>query len=353
MSFQWPSLLWLLFLAPVLVAVYLWAQRRKQKYAVRYASLLVVKDALGRGPGWRRHIPAVLFLLGLIVMTFGLARPQASVVLPSNRGTVILALDISGSMRARDILPSRIEAAKEAAREFIAKQPRNVRIGIVAFSATSALVQPPTTTRGDMLAAIDRLRLQRGTAIGAGILTSLDAIFEDAKNNPNGSADQGAGQNGGAQTSPDQPLSPVSQDPAAPDPVAPGSYTSAVVVLLTDGQSNTGPDPLEAANQAANRGVRIFTVGIGSVRGDIVGVEGRSFRVGLDENGLKKIAQITAAQYFRAENERDLVGIYRTLSSRLMVEKDMTEITALVAAAAMVVLLAAGMLSLLWFNRPI
>jgi Ca-activated chloride channel homolog len=349
MSFQWPSLLWLLLLAPVLIAIYIWAQRRKQKYAVRYASLLVVKDALGRGPGWRRHIPAVLFLLGLVVMTVALARPQASVVLPSSRGTVILALDISGSMRARDIAPTRLEAAKQAAREFISKEPRNVRIGIVAFSATSALVQPPTTVREDMLAAIDRLRLQRGTAIGSGILTSLEAIFEDEKSKQNGAADQGTGQ---SQTSPDQPLG-TTADPATPDPVAPGSFSSAVILLLTDGQSNTGPDPLDAANQAANRGVRIFTVGIGSTRGDIVGVEGRSFRVGLDEDGLKKIALITAGQYFRAENERDLVAIYRTLSARLMVEKDMTEITALVAAAAMVVLLTAGMLSLFWFNRPI
>jgi Ca-activated chloride channel homolog len=349
MSFQWPSLLWLLLLAPVLVIVYLLAQRRRQKYAVRYASLLVVKDALGRGPGWRRHIPALLFLLGMIVMTVALARPQATVTLPSNRGTVILAIDISGSMRARDISPSRIEAAKEAAREFISKQPRNVRIGIVAFSATAALVQPPTTVKDDMLAAIDRLRLQRGTAIGSGILISLDAIFEDARNNQSSSANQSSA--GSSQTtSPDQPLA-SSQDQTAPDPVPPGSYSSAVVVLLTDGQSNTGPDPLDAASQAANRGVRVFTVGIGSTRGDIVGVEGRSFRVGLDEDGLKKIAQITAAQYFKAENERDLVGIYRTLSSRLMVERDQTEITALVAAAAMVVLLMAGMLSLLWFNR--
>jgi Ca-activated chloride channel homolog len=337
MVFQWASMLWLLLLLPMLVMVYLWAQRRRRKYAVRFASLMLVKDAMARGPGFRRHVPAILFLLGVAVGLLALARPQAAVSLPSNRGTVILAIDISGSMRARDIAPSRFEAAKEAAREFVQKQPPRVRIGVVAFSGTAALVQAPTTSREDILASLDRLRLQRGTAIGSGLLIALDAIFEDDPRN--------------------QPAPPgtdplVAAQPAPePDPVPAGSNQTAVVVLLTDGQNNQGPDPIDAADKAASRGIRVFTVGIGSARGDILGIEGRSFHVGLDEDSLKRIARGTAAQYFKAENEDQLVGIYRTLGTRLIVGKDQTEVTVLFTAVATGVILLGALLSLLWFNR--
>jgi Ca-activated chloride channel family protein len=354
MSLQWPSLLWLLFLIPALALLYLWAQRRRRKYAARYASLIMVKDAMGKGPGLRRHIPVILFLTGLAIGIFALSRPQATVMLPSNRGTVILALDISGSMRARDIKPSRFEAAKAAAHAFIEKQPRNVRVGIVAFSATAALVQAPTTVREDLYAAIDRLYPQRGTAVGSGIVVSLEAIFEDARKALAGSADQGAGAD--PQATPDQQLSPdkplvSGADTQTPAPVAPGSYTSAAIILLTDGQTNTGPDPLDAADQAANRGVRVFTVGIGTTRGDIVGAEGRSFRVALDEDALKKIAQNTAASYYKANDEGELLRIYQALSVRLVLGKDTTEITALVAGIALAVLFLGVLLSQLWFNR--
>jgi Ca-activated chloride channel homolog len=209
---------------------------------------------------------------------------------------------------------------------------------VVAFSGTAALVQAPTTSRDDILASLDRLRLQRGTAIGSGILIALDAIFEDEPQNQPSS--QGV-------TDPQAPAQPA----AEPDPVPPGSNQTAVIVLLTDGQNNQGPDPMDAADKAANRGIRVFTVGIGSARGDILGIEGRSFHVGLDEDGLKKIARDTAAQYFKAENEEQLVGIYRTLSSRLIVGKDQTEVTVLFTAAATGVLLLGALLSLLWFNR--
>jgi Ca-activated chloride channel family protein len=341
MTFQWISMLWFLLLVPVLVLFYLWAQRRRQKFAIRYASLMLVKDALGRGPGFRRHIPALLFLVALAVMIFALARPFATISLPSNRGTVILALDISGSMRAQDVKPTRLDAAKQAALEFVNKQPPRVRIGVAAFSGTAALVQAPTIARDDIRAAIDRLILQRGTAIGSGILVSLDAIFEDE-------------QQGQPQTSlsaPNDPLLPAPPSPPEPDPVAPGSNNSAVIVLLSDGQNNQGPDPLDAAEKAANRGIRIYTVGLGSARGDVIGFEGRSFRVGLDEAGLKRIAQNTGGQYFKANDAGDLLKIYKSLSTRLIVGKDQTEVTALFTAIAMALLLLAGTLSLLWFNR--
>ena len=178
MSFEWVQMLWLLWLIPLLILVYILIQRRRQKYALRYASLSVVKEALGRGPGFRRHIPAVILLFGLILMLLALARPMATVTLPSEEGTIILAIDVSRSMQSSDIQPSRLEAAKEAARTFVSKQPQNVRIGVVSFSTNAALVQAPTTDRDQVIAAIDRLTPQLSTAIGLGIQTSLAAIFE-------------------------------------------------------------------------------------------------------------------------------------------------------------------------------
>ena len=353
MSLQWPSLLWLFFLVPVLALLYILAQRRRRKYAARYASLLVVKDALGKGPGIRRHVPVILFLAGLAIGIFALSRPEATVMLPSNRGTVILALDISGSMRARDIKPSRLEAAKKAARTFIEKQPRRVRVGIVAFAGTAALVQAPTTVRDDLYAAIDRLYPQRATAVGSAIMVALGAIFEDAKGVVPGASDQPVAsdqQSAAPQSSPDQPLA-SGPDPQVPAPVAPGSYSSAAIVLLTDGQTNTGPDPLDAADEAAKKGVRVFTVGIGTTKGDIVGAEGRSFRVALDEDTLRKIAQNTAGAYFKASDEGELMRIYQALSVRLIVGKDTTEITAIVAGLALAILLVGALLSQIWFSK--
>jgi Ca-activated chloride channel family protein len=369
MSFEWGSLLWLLLLVPVLVLLYLWAQRRRRRYAARYASITLVKDAMGRGPGFKRHIPAILFLAGITVGIVALARPQATVLLPSSKGIVILAMDASGSMRAGDLKPSRFEAAKAAAKEFINKQPHTVKIGIVAFAGAAALVQPPTTSRDDLFAALDRLRLQRGTAVGSGILVSLGAIFENDPKAQDMPADQGGfggfggggfggggggggglGQSGAQQQDPNQPLATQSDQPDQP-PVAPGSYTSAAIVLLTDGQTNTGPDPLDAADEAANRGVRVFTVGIGTTTGDVVGAEGRFFRVQLDENTLKKIAQNTAASYYKAGNTDDLLRIYKALSVRLTMGREHTEITALVLAGALLLFLLGAVLSLFWFNR--
>jgi Ca-activated chloride channel homolog len=342
MNFIWGGMLWLLVLVPVLVGLYVLAQRRRQRYALRYASLSLVKDALGKGPGIRRHIPAALFLVGLTVIILALARPSAMVTLPSEEGTVILSMDVSGSMRATDIKPSRMEAVKEAARIFIDKRPRNVRIGIVAFSGSAELIQPPTTDNDQLLAAVNRLHPERYTAIGSGLQAALDTIFEKQ--------DQAQA---AADTPPPDPNSPLT--PAPPDqqppPVPPGSYKSAVIVLMSDGQSNQGPDPLDVADKAANLGVRVFTVGVGTTQGAIIGFEGFSFRVILDEATLKAIAGKTAAEYFKASSEGDLQRIYSNLSTRLMVERERTEITALFVAAAGVLLLAAGALSLLWFNR--
>lgn len=329
MSFLWTNMLWLLLLLPVLVIVYVLLQRRRQKYAVRYASLSLVKDTLGRVPGLRRHIPPLLFLLGVGIMIVALGRPAATVTLPSQQGTVILSVDISGSMRAQDIQPSRLEAAKAAARAFVEKQPRNVRVGIVAFSTTSMLVQAPTRNRNEVLAAINRLATQRGTAVGSGILTSLRAVFED----------------------PETSASPSLYDSFNPSSPAPGSYSSAVIVLLSDGESNRGPDPLEVAERVAAVGIRIYTVGLGSPEGVVLSFYGRSIRVRLDEESLKGIARQTGGSYFKADSETDLVGIYEALSTQLVAETEKTELTAFFTGAAAVVLLLAATLSMLWFKR--
>jgi Ca-activated chloride channel family protein len=180
MEFQWPWMLWLLLLIPVLVALYILAQRRRQRYALKYASLSLVRDALGRGPGWRRHLPPALFLASLAVIAFALARPTMVVTLPSPQGTVILTMDVSGSMRADDLKPSRLDAAKAAALAFIQKQPAGVKIGVVSFSDNAFLVQAPTNDKQAITAAISRLAPQRGTAIGSALLTSLDAVAEEA-----------------------------------------------------------------------------------------------------------------------------------------------------------------------------
>ena len=331
MSFEWPNMLWLLLALPLLVWAYLAVLARKKKYALRYASLQIVKEAMGKGAGIRRHIPPLLFLLALAVMIVAIARPQATVTLPSQRETIILALDVSGSMRATDVLPNRLAAAQAAAKSFIADQPPGVNIGIVAFAGTATLAQAPTQNKDDLYAAIDRFQLQRATAIGSAILVSLATIF------PNSGIEVAN-------------FDLVPRKPPAV-PVPPGSYNSALIILLTDGQRTTGPDSVAAARLAAERGVRIYTVGVGTVKGEVIGFEGWSMHVRLDEDTLKTIADVTRGEYFYAGNAADLKKIYETLNAKLVLEKKKTEITALFAAAATLLAVASALLSLLWFNR--
>ncbi|MBI2318894.1 MAG: VWA domain-containing protein [Betaproteobacteria bacterium] len=335
MTFLWPEALVLLAAIPLLAALYAAALRRKRSAALRYPGLERVRIA----PGWslRGHVPPLLLLLALGTLFIALARPAAVMRLPSRYETVILAMDVSGSMRATDVSPNRIGAAKEAAKAFVAEQRPATRIGVVAFSDTATLVQAPTRNREDILAAIERLAPLRATAIGSGILVALKAIFPDLE------VDLGAGSLRGA-------------DGAAPGkpplkPTAPGSYGSAVIILLTDGQNIAGPHPVEAARLAAERGVRVYTVGIGTDQGEIRLSDGWTMRVLLDEDTLKHIANITRAEYFNAGNALDLKKIYRTLNSRLATEGNEIEVTALFSAAASLLVLLSGLLSLLWFGR--
>ena len=344
MTFLWPQFLWLLLALPLLILVYIWLLRRKKKLALRYASLSIVKEAMGASQSIRRHIPPFLFLLALAAMLVAGSRPFAVVTLPSQSQTIILAMDVSGSMRATDVQPNRLVASQNAAKAFLAELPRHVKVGIVAFAGTASVVQQPTLSREDLVAAIDRFQMQRATAIGSAIVVSLAEIFPDA------GIDLGNlqyGNNRQRGTSIDQPKAEKKEF----KPVAPGSYSSAAIILLTDGQRTTGIDSLEAAKMAADRGIRIYTVGIGTVDGETIGFEGWSMRVRLDEETLKAIANKTQADYYYAGTAADLKKVYETLSSRLTVEKKETEISGLLAlGAALLALLSAG-LSLLWFNR--
>ena len=347
MTFLWPQFLWLLLVLPLLVPLYVWLLRRKKKNALQYASLSIVREAMGKGQSVRRHVPPVLFLLALAAMLVASSRPFAVVTLPSDKQTIMLAMDVSGSMRATDVKPNRLVASQEAAKAFLAELPRNIKVGIVAFAGTASVVQPPTLSREDLVAAIDKFQLQRGTAIGNGIVVSLAELFPDA------GIDLASMQTGRER------LRGVDIEQKAKEgkakepfvPVAPGSYTSAAIILLTDGQRTTGVDSMDAAKAAADRGVRIYTVGIGTVDGETIGFEGWSMRVKLDEETLKGIARNTQAEYFYAGTATDLKKVYESLSSRLTVVKKETEVSGILAlVAAALALLSAG-LSLAWFNR--
>jgi Ca-activated chloride channel family protein len=341
MTFLWPQFLWVLGLLPLLVLAYGWLLRRRKKSAVRYASLGLVKAAMGGGPGWRRHVPPLLLLLALSALLLAISRPAAIITLPLQQETIILAMDVSGSMRAEDVQPNRLVASQMAAKAFVGELPRHVRVGVVSFAGTAAVVQAPTHSREDVVAAIDRFQLQRGTAIGSGIVLALATLFPDAGID--------LSQITGQRNMP-QPLG-EKKDPKPFTPVPPGSYTSAAVILLTDGQRTTGPDPMDAAKMASERGVKVYTVGFGTTNGEIIGFEGWSMRVRLDEETLKNVANLTHAEYFYAGSATDLKKVYDTLTSRLVFERKETEITALFAAAgALLAVLAAG-LSLWWFGR--
>ena len=347
MIFLWPEFLWLLLALPLLVIFYVWLLRRKKKIALRYASLSIVREAMGAGQTIRRHIPPLIFLLALAALLLAAARPSAVIRLPSQHETIMLAMDVSGSMRATDVLPNRLVAAQNAAKAFLSELPRSVRVGIVAFAGTASVVQPATLNREDLVAAIDKFQLQRGTAIGNGIVVSLAELFPDEGIDL---ATMSYGRDRQRGVSLDQPLQ---DDKKKKDfvPVAPGSYTSAAIILLTDGQRTTGVDTMDAAKLAADHGVRVYTVGVGTVDGETIGFEGWSMRVKLDEETLKGIARSTQAEYFYAGTAADLKKVYETLSSRLTIEKKETEISGLLALAGAALALLSAALSLLWFNR--
>ena len=352
MRFLWPDSLWLLLVIPALVAAYLYALKRK-KAAVRYASLALIRDAIGPGQRWRRHVPPVLFLFGLLAAIVAMARPSAVFILPSQQQTIVLAIDVSRSMRATDVEPNRITAAQAAAKSFIEELPKNVRVGIVSFAGTAAVVQTPTESREDLAAAIDRFQLQRGTATGSGLLVSLALLLPNAGIDLESIVfDSAFSRWGGGGAPIDRTRKAEKTEKKDFAAVAPGSYTSGVIILMSDGRRTTGPDPVQAAKMAADRGVRVYTVGFGTRDGATVDSDGWSFYARLDEDALKAVAHITDAEYFHAGTAADLRTVYLNLNSKLALEKKDTEMSALFSIVAALLAFVAGLLSLLWFHRP-
>lgn len=334
MSFIWPTLLLMLLSVPLLVLFYIFLQGRRRRFAARYGSLGLVNDNAGSGIGMRRHIPALIFLAGITILLFSLARPQATVSVPKIEGTVMLTFDVSGSMAAEDLPPTRMEAAKLAARQFVEQQPSGISIGVVVFSDGGISVQPPTDNREETLTTIDRLVPRRGTSIGNGILVALNTIAVDAGDPPILNTND------------------LSQDPAVAPVEAPqGWYPSAVIVLFTDGENNQEPDPTMAAEVAADLGVRVYTVGIGTPAGTTIEVEGMTVHTSLDEAMLQFIAFETGGMYYNAGNENELDRIYNDLEPKLSIKPEEMEMTSIFAGLGMIIFLLGGMLSLLWFGH--
>ena len=343
MFFQWPEYLWLMLAAPLLVGAYVWLVRRRVRLAVRYSSLGVVRAA-AVGRNWRRHLPPVLMLLACSVLLMAVARPVASVPLPWARSTIILAMDVSLSMRVSDVKPTRMVAAQEAAKLFLRDLPTHIEVGLITFAGSSQVVQAATRDRAPLMAAIDGFQMQRGTAIGNAIALSVAELFPDH------------GINVADMTFGGKPRGRSLDDAAKPapkqiTPVSPGSHPSAAIILLTDGRRTTGIDTLEAAKLAADRGVRIHVVGLGSADGSSYAADGMAMYLQLDEPTLREVARMTGGDYHQAGTAEKLRGVYETLGSQMQVIKRETELAPLLAMAAALLALTAAGLSMRWFGR--
>lgn len=353
MDLLWPGFLILLALVPLLIAAYIFILRRRRRYAVRYSSLSLLRQATVPRQSWiRRHLPFGMFIIALSSLTVALARPVSVVSVPSGQVTIMLAIDVSRSMCSTDIKPTRLQAAKNSAQSFIQRQPANTQIGLIAFAGFAELIQPPTHDQSVLAAAVDSLQTGGRTAIGSAILKAIDAIAELDKSVAPSVADDGS--------------------TIAPTPVPKGAYVPDIIVLLTDGVSNTGPRPLDAAQQAADRGIRVYTIGFGTAQGSEYafcrqgggfggggggygGFGGNGFggfRRGIDEEALKQVAAITGGKYYSAESADQLNTVFSTLPTYLIVKHETTEITfAFAALGALMAALAIG-LSVLWHPLP-
>ncbi|MGD0878465.1 MAG: VWA domain-containing protein [Anaerolineales bacterium] len=347
MEFLWPEFLFLLALVPVLVGLYIWMLRHR-RFAVRYSSLELVRAALPKKSNWRRHLPVVLFLLGLTSLIIALGRPVDILNVPTSQTTIILTIDVSGSMRSRDIQPSRLQAAEEAAFSFVQHQKSNTQIGLVAFSSFAELIQPATTDQAALQAALDSLNVGRRTAIGSGILVALDAISQMDKNVARSITD--------------------TQPGVEPKPVPKGDYAPDIIVLLTDGDSNAGPDPIAAAQQAVDRGVRVYTIGFGTVSGPNAsqspfggfgnfqggggGFFGGGGRMGLNETMLKQVASMTGGTYHLASSASQLESVFAGLPTYLIIKHEVLETSVLFVALGALLAGIAILLSLIWRPLP-
>ena len=332
MSFIWPTALLLLLLIPLFIGLYVRLHQRRKRL-ITNSSMSFVRSALQNQPKARRHIPPIFYLSSLSILIFGLARPQATVSLPRITGTVILAFDVSGSMAADDLKPTRLESAKAVVKDFIERQPPGVQIGVVAFSDSGLAVQPPTNDQGLLLAAINRLAPERGTSLGQGLNIALNTIATANGQDTNFYSNR------------------TPTPGPTPTPVPKGTYSPGVIILVTDGENNQSPDPLAVAQTAIDRGLRIYTVGIGSTAGTNVHINGFTVHTQLDEGTLQQIAQMTDGTYFHAEDEESLRKIYENLSPQLVIKPEAMEVTSLFAGVSILVLIVGAMLSLLWFGR--
>lgn len=356
LNFLWPVLLWGLAALPILLMLYVWRGLRVKRHRDRFPGMVAPAQRSGGALGWiGRHGPIALMLIALTILLVAVARPRAMIQVPTLVETVMLAIDTSGSMRADDIKPSRIEAARQAAEQFIEKMPARVRIGLVSFASTASLVQAPTTERDDLRRALEALPLQRGSAPGSAILVSLAELLPGAGIEVQKIINEAMGQGpsrAAAGTSLDARSSATT--PQSSTEPAPGSNRSAAIILLTDGEGNIGPKLQDMAELAARHGVRVHTVGIGTREGVTLRAEGMSMRVRLDEESLRKVADTTLGEYFAADTASELGRIYRSLSSRIAFERrQSTEVTGLFAAVAAALMLLAAGASLLRTGRVV
>ena len=336
MTFIWPSLLLSLALIPAGILLYRFLDRRRRRRLTTYGGPALAQRTAGRARV-RERIPAALLVCGLVVLSVALARPQAVVSLPQLQGTVILAFDVSASMAATDLQPTRMEAAKAAAKDFVAREPSGVTIGVVAFSDSGVSVQTPTADQATVVAAIDRLTPQRGTSLAEGILNSLKVIAV---------AEAGPYAND-YYTNPSAGASPT----PSPSPVPSGTHAPASIVLLSDGENNESPDPMTAAQTAANQGVRIYTIGIGSAAGTTVTVSGFQEHTQLDQATLESISQTTGGTYYAATDAAQLHAVYDNLDTAVVIQPQLTEITSIFAGVSLLLLIAGAITSLLWLGR--
>ncbi len=343
MHFLWPHNLWWMLVLPVLPALYLWLLRRGGKPALVYSSLRVVREAVGRS--WRRHVPPALVFLALALLLLALARPTASVPLPWAKSTIWLAIDISRSMRVADVQPTRMVAAQDAAKAFLGEVPKPIEVGLVTFAGTAQVAQRATLDRPSLVSAVDAIQMQYGTAIGNAIVVCLAELF------PDHGIDLGEMTFGASRRAPARGGLDDKAPPKEFKPVPPGSYGSAAIILLSDGRRTTGVDTLEAAKMAADRGVRIHVVGLGTPDGHTALGDGMAMYLQLDEPTLKHVAQMTGGEYHHAGTAEKLRSVYQTLGSRMQVSQRDTELTALLALAAGLLLVSGAGLSVLWFSR--
>jgi len=330
MSFGTPAFLLLLLLVPVAITVYLIVQQRRSRYAVRFTNLDLLASVVERTPGWRRHLPPALYLLALAALVFALARPETVDRIPKDEATVILVTDVSGSMNAEDVEPTRLAAAKQSAHDLVAILPEKFQVALVTFASTVRTVVPPTTDRELLAAGIDSLTAVGGTAMGDAIVHAVDI---------------------GRLPAPNDEL----EDGATPAPSTPGEDHPAVIVLLSDGYNSVGFwDPIDAANEALAANIPVYTVALGTPEGFVdIEQDGvlRRVRVPPDEETLRRIAEITGGRFFKAPTADELEEVYQDLGSKIGFDEVPKEQTVWFAGAAAALILVAGGLSIAWFNR--